>query len=319
MNTQEPKPSILSKRVLIADNNRSKYNELIAALNEAGIETFHVDHRQKIVEKAMQIQPDLILVNLFMSSGNTLPTIREVRGVLERQGTKILVVTSHQSRENIAECIRNGASDFIIEPFDSRQLLQRVRYQLQDRETYSPDDLRAEPTQVLAGFQLVYDTLRILAELKDSNKAVFEALKKIQELSVSTRVNLIMADIESPQAAVIGSSDDASLNHHLVDLEKYPEVREVLLRGSIVYIKDITTNPLTRAIKDKVKSIEIHSLLVLPVRHRGETIGTLNIRLGANGLAVSDKHLKTFYMVALALAPKVAARKLLKKMSQTTA
>jgi GAF domain-containing protein len=104
-----------------------------------------------------------------------------------------------------------------------------------------------------------------------------------------------------------------------VDLEKYPEVREVILRGSIVYIKDITSNPLTKEIKAQVKSIEINSLLVFPVRHRGETIGVLSIRLGKEGLAVSDKHLKAFYMLTLALAPKAAARKLLKKIQPQSA
>ena len=98
-----------------------------------------------------------------------------------------------------------------------------------------------------------------------------------------------------------------------VSLEKYPEVREVLLNGNIVYIKDIAANPLTKDISRQVKSIEITSILVFPIRHRAETIGTLNIRLGKDGLTVSDKHLKTFYMIALALSSKVAARRLLKR------
>jgi GAF domain-containing protein len=99
----------------------------------------------------------------------------------------------------------------------------------------------------------------------------------------------------------------------LEDLEKYPEVREVILKGSIVYIKDITQNPLTKDIKKQLKDIDMTSLLVFPVRHRQETLGTLAIRLGKDGMAISDKHLKTFYMIALCIAPKVAARKLLKK------
>ena len=76
-----------------------------------------------------------------------------------------------------------------------------------------------------------------------------------------------------------------------------------------------TANPLTKDIQKNVKTISIASLLVFPIRARGDTLGVLSIRMGADGLAVSDKHLKTFYMVALCLASKVAARKLLVRMA----
>lgn len=308
-----------SRRIMIADNNKSRFGEIMTSLQEFNIECLHVPTRQDIVQAALKYQPDLILINLFMNSSNTLSVIRELKGSLERQGTKILVITSHQSKENLMECVKSGASDFILEPFNSRQLLQRIKYQLQDRESYSPDDLRAEPTQVLAGFQLVYDSLRILSELKDPNRATYEVLKRVADLAQSPRVNLVLADMMNSQAAVIASSDDPNFDNYIVDLEKYPEVREVCLKGSIIYIKDITTNPLTKDIKAQVKSIDITSLLVFPIRHRGETLGTLSIRLGKEGMAVSDKHLKTFYMAALALGPKVAARKMLKKIEKKSA
>lgn len=196
-------------------------------------------------------------------------------------------------------------------------MLQRIRYQLQERDSYSPEDLRGEPTQVLAGFQLVYDCLRILAEVKDGHIAIHECLKKVAELSNSTRVNIVLGEIESGQAIISASSDDPKIENLNVDLEKYPEVREVLLNGSIIYIRDITANPLTKDIKQNVKTIQITSLLVFPIRYRKETLGTLNVRLGADAIDVSDKHLKTFYMVALSLASKVAAKKLLKKLQKT--
>ena len=307
-----PKRTPLSnKRVMIVDNNKSRYAELSVALQAADIEILHCDDRGSAVSNALQFQPDIVIINLFLNSGNTLSIIRELKGGLERQGTKIIVVTSHQSKDNIAECIKAGASDFVLEPFDPRLVLQRIKYQLQEREAYSPDDLRSEPTQVLAGFQLVYDTLRILSEIRETNRAIFEVLKRVAELSMSPRVNLVLADIATNSAQVIATSDDPSMENRDVDLEKYPEVREVTLKGSIVYVKDIMTNPLTKDIKASVKTIDIQSLLVFPVRHRQETLGTLSIRLGKEGLAVSDKHLKTFYMIALCIAPKVATRKLL--------
>ncbi|MBS1983840.1 MAG: response regulator [Bdellovibrionales bacterium] len=310
-------PATYKPRVLIADNSKIKFQPVMNALLESNIEVMFTPERNTIVSTASTFKPDLVLVNLFMDNSSTISVIRDLKKTLEKQAAKILVLTAHYSKDNIAECVKAGASDFILEPFDLRLLLQRIKYQLQEREIVSPEDLRSEPTQVLAGFQLTYDALKILAEVRDSNRALHEVLKRVAELSQSTRVNLILGDLESSEGRVIAASDDVTMSNKITDLEKYPEVREVLLNGSIVYIKDVNQNPLTKDIQHNVKTISITSLLVFPVRHRGETLGALSIRLGAgDGMNVSDKHLKTFYMIALALGPKVAARKLMKKLNR---
>lgn len=307
-------------RVMIVDANKSRYSEVVKALEEGSVEVLHHNERATVLEKAVRFKPDLVVMNLFLDNSSNIPLVREMKTLFEKQGLKILIVTGHRSKDNIVECMKAGASDFVIEPFDSRLLLQRIRYQLQDRTAYSPDELKAEPTQVQAGFQLLYDSLRILAEVKDAQRAIYEVLKLVAELAQATRVNVVLADIETEECTVVASSDDANLANLDVDLEKYPEVREVTLNGTIVYIKDVTQNPLTRNIANTVKSIKITSLLVFPIRHRAETLGTLTIRLGTEeSLQVSDKHLKLFYMVALGLAPKLAGRRLLKRMQKNPA
>ncbi len=311
------KPGSIALRVMFLDASRTRYAEVMTSLEEGGVEILHTNKRDEAVETALKFKPDLMVVNLFLDNASNLPIVRELKKLFEKQGLKILVVTGHHSRENILECLRAGATDFILEPFDARLLLQRIRYQLQDRTAYAPDDLKAEPTQVAAGFQMLYDALRILAEVKDPQRAIYEVLKLVADMSLATRVNVVLADIELNDCLVVASSDDPALMNLDVDLEKYPEVREVTLNGTIVYVKDITQNPLTKKIADQVKSIKITSLLVFPIRHRSETLGTLTIRLGnEEGLKVSDKHLKLFYMVALCLAPKLAGRKLLKKLQK---
>lgn len=304
----------LKPRVLIADNSQIKFQQVIASLQESNVEVRFTNDHNAVTKLATEFVPDLILINLFMATSSTLGVIRDAKKLLEKQGSKILVLTTHYSRENITESVKAGASDFILDPFDPRLLIQRIRYQLQDRQFIAPDDLRAEPTQVSAGFQMVYDSLRVLAEVKEGHRALYEVIKRVAELSQSTRVNVLIGDLEANTGTIAAASDDPQIDGKTIDLERYPEVREVLLNGSIICIKDITQNPLTRDIKNQVKSIDITSLLVFPIRHRQETIGTLNIRLGASGLDVSDKHLKTFYMIALALGPKLAGRKLLKKL-----
>ncbi len=303
--------------IAVVDPSRQRFQDLGKLLAESSFRLEFIDTKSNYVQKIIELKPELVIMNLFLNNASTLPAIKQIKEALERLNIKVLVITGHQSINNLRESIKAGADDFILEPFDTRLVLQRIRYQLQEREVYSPDDLQAESTQVLAGFTLVYEILRVLSEMKDHDKAVFETLKKVSELARASRVNVIEGDLETNKGFVSASSDDPDLKDLPVDLEKYPEVREVLLNGNIVYIKDITQNPLTKDVKAQVKSITINSILVFPVRHRNDTLGALSIRLGEKtNLDVTDKHLKTFYMVALALGPKIAARRLLKKISR---
>lgn len=301
------------RRVMIVDGNKSRLKDLIDKLEGSGVAVTQVVARNDIMSRAAGSKPEVILMNLFFDGASTMQLVRDLRTTLEKDPPRIIIMTSHYSKDNIMECIKNGASDFIIEPFESDVVLQRIKYQLQERKTIAVEELDLEPAQIAAGFQLLYDCLRILAEVKDIHISIHECLKHVSTLSNATRVNILLADLEKNQAQVMASSDDPKLDNLSVELEKYPEVREVMLNASILNIKDITQNPLTKDIKAQVKTIDIVSILVFPIRHRQETIGTLNIRLGKGGMEVSDKHLKTFYMIALSLGSKLAAKRLLKR------
>jgi DNA-binding response OmpR family regulator len=308
-------------RVLIIDASRNRFGDLIRSLNESKIAVDHIPATEAhVVERACSFNPDIIIINLFLNAKSTLSTIRELKAALKTRGTRIIVLTAHNSINNIRESVKAGADDFVLEPIDTELMLQRIRYQLQDRQFYDPEELNKAATaktssdsaEVAEGFQLVYDSLRVLSEITDHHEALTTVLSHVAKLASSNRVNLIEGDLETSQGYVAATSDDPTLKDLKINLEKYPEVREVLLNSNIVYIKDISQNPLTKGIQEQVKSIKITSLLVFPIRHRSHTLGSLNIRLAGETTA-SDRFLKTFYMVALTLGPKLAARKLLRR------
>lgn len=310
-----------SWRVIIVVNSRTRFTPLIKLMEDAQMNVEYLSpNEEHFVQKIVSLSPDIIIMNLFLNGKSTLSTIRDLKNSLAARNSKIIVLTAHNSINNIRESVKAGADDFVLEPIDANLMMQRIRYQLQDREFFRPDELknleeksRSEETfSVKKNFQLVYDSLRVLSEMTDSQTALTTVLRQVAELAESNRVNLIEGDLETNQGLVAASSDDPKLRDLSIDLEKYPEVREVLLNNNIIYIKDITQNPLTKGIQDQVKSIKITSLLVFPVRHRGQTLGSLNIRLPGES-KVSERNLKTFYMIALALGPKLAARRLLRK------
>ena len=304
-------------KVAIVDANKSRFQSLTTLLESQNLSITFIpgsSHDTTFVDTLAELAPDIILINLFLDGKSTLASIRKIKSRLAK--SKIIVLTAHNSINNIRESVKAGADDFVLDPFEPQLMLDRIRYQLQERELFSPDtfESNAETSgdSAQANVNVIYETLRILSEVTTHHEAITSVLEVIASNANSNRVNLLEGDLETNKGMVAATSDDASLEDLPIDLEKYPEVREVLLNGNIIYIKDITQNPLTKDIQDQVKSIKITSLLVFPIRHRSNTLGSLNIRL-AGGEGISERQLKTFFIIALALGPKVAAKKLLRK------
>ncbi len=316
--TAKSSAPITTKRVLIADASKNRFKEVIAALTDAEIEVDFTSEPTDFINRCQNSQPDLILINLFLGRGSSLELITKAKEITKRIGTKILVLSAHNNKENILKSMHAGATDLVMDPFEPRLLLQRIRYQLQEREAFDANDLRADPTQIHVGFQMIYDVLRIVSETKSAHTAVFRSLKVTQDTTKASRINIYIANLETDEAFVVAASDDEKLEYLKVDLEKYPEIREAYFRNQIINIKDITANPLTKEIKKEIKNVDIMSMLVLPLRHRGETVGVMSLRFGTKDkLSISERHLKSFYTIGLAMAPKVAALRLIKEQSST--
>jgi DNA-binding response OmpR family regulator len=312
--TAKPGSTISTKRVLVADSSQNRFKQVVSALSDAGIDVSFAKDSIDFINRCKNAQPDLILINLIFDGSSSIELIKQAKQLTSRVGTKILVLSAHNNKENILKSMQAGATDLVMDPFEPRLLLQRIRYQLQEREAFDANDLRADPTQIHVGFQMIYDVLRIVSETKTAHSAIFRALKVTQETTKASRINVYIANLETNEAFVVAASDDEKLEHLKVDLEKYPEIREVYFRNQVVNIKDITANPLTKEIKKEIKNVDIMSMLVLPLRHRGETVGVMSLRFGASEqLNISEKHLKAFYTIGLAMAPKVAALKLIKE------
>lgn len=313
-------------KVVIVDSSKPRFQSLLELMSAQNLNVqFLPAAKEDEVQAIADLTPDIVLINLFVEGKSTLSAIRALKAKCET--VKVIVLTAHNSINNIRETVKAGADDFVVEPLDPNIMMDRIRYQLQEKELFNPENLEESETSssesdinpafenLQSSFQLVYDCLRILSEVPQHHKALTKVLKDVGRSAHSPRVNLIEGELETSKGLVAASSDDDNLQDLDISLEKYPEVREVLLNSSIIYIRDITQNPLTADIQENVKSIKIASMLVIPIRHRSHTLGALSIRLsGEEGSReFSERQLKTYFMVALALGPKLAARKLLRK------
>lgn len=266
----------------MGDVNTGPYRQALGRFREAGWEVAAFGNAKTLIEDIQNNPPRLVVTNLVLNNGTGLQVLEATKSL---HRTKVLIVSAMAAQENIKECFRRGAVDFIITPFPPDNLYARLIYHLQEKKEIASRELTvpmvrtAKPSHSAKDvLTAIYDSLNFIAVGNNPHDTLVKLTTQMERIVPINRCSVIVADTGDTSAYVLASNDDPQLFGLKIDLGKYPEVSHVINTGLIVIVDDITKNPLTQSIKKKVKTIKISSIMVLPIRYQGETIGVFSLR-----------------------------------------
>lgn len=115
----------MAKRVLIVDDALFMRTMLRDIFIEAGWEVVSdVDNGNAAIDEYRTHQPDLVTMDLVMPNMGGIAALKKIRD--EFSEAKIIVCSALGQKKLMIEAIEAGALDFIIKPFQSRQVLDVV-------------------------------------------------------------------------------------------------------------------------------------------------------------------------------------------------
>ncbi len=113
--------------ILVAEDQQHVRSLIEYKLRNAGFIVVSAEDGKAALEKAQEIIPDLILLDVMMP----LMTGFEVLGVLRKdEKTKnipILMVTAQSKEDEVLKGLELGADDYITKPFSPNELAARVK------------------------------------------------------------------------------------------------------------------------------------------------------------------------------------------------
>ena len=89
-----------------------------------------------LVQAALELRPDVVVVDISMPELNGLEASRQLRQALP--GTRVVVLTVHEDPELAAEAFRAGAHGFVVKSSAASELLQAIRDALAGRRYLTP-------------------------------------------------------------------------------------------------------------------------------------------------------------------------------------
>ena len=113
----------MSRRVLVADDDPLMRTFIVVSIGSAAEVTEAVDGDEalKLLE---QHSFDLAIIDWDMPGTNGLDVIRTIRA--KGSQVPIVMVTAKAEREQVVQALQAGVSDYLIKPFESSVLRQKL-------------------------------------------------------------------------------------------------------------------------------------------------------------------------------------------------
>lgn len=115
------------KRVMIVDDDPDALSLMEKILTDEGFDLAKVSNATEVGLKAVQLIPDLILLDFLMPEINGFEVCKALRNNEMTRSIPIMAVTCLSKEQDIERIFSCGADEYLAKPFKVDQLLEKVR------------------------------------------------------------------------------------------------------------------------------------------------------------------------------------------------
>jgi CheY-like chemotaxis protein len=123
----------MAKKILIVEDNTNNLNLLRDILTFNGYEVVVATDGQEGVNKARELMPDLILMDIQMPCMDGMTAGAILKGDAVTKGLKIIALTSFAMRGDQEKFMAAGFDGYLSKPISTRDLPGQVRNWLEDK------------------------------------------------------------------------------------------------------------------------------------------------------------------------------------------
>ncbi|UCV21417.1 response regulator [Ferribacterium limneticum] len=111
--------------IVIADDNDMMRSILRAMLRGEEYDVVgEARNGQAAIDVVDRLKPDIVCMDVVMPEKNGIEALCEIK--VANPATEVVMVTSNSDPETVQESIMNGASGFIIKPFNAARVLDTL-------------------------------------------------------------------------------------------------------------------------------------------------------------------------------------------------
>ncbi|MER7796902.1 MtrAB system response regulator MtrA [Microbacterium sp. NPDC096154] len=129
----------MTARILVVDDDTALAEMIGIVLRTEGFDTVFCADGELAVDMWRQERPDLVLLDLMLPGKDGIEICTEIRA---ESGVPIIMLTARADTNDVVGGLEAGADDYIVKPFNPKELVARIRTRLRPTSEASNDVLR---------------------------------------------------------------------------------------------------------------------------------------------------------------------------------
>lgn len=262
----------VTQPVLVVNDDAISRHILVQTLTSAGLNAIAVGDGDAAISWLAQNEPTIILLDLVMPGTDGYSILHYVRAHPTLAPIPIVVLTALDSDEEIQRVFLEGADDYVHKPFRPTELVARIRGQLQLRESLDRLSRRERNAQT------VVELTQTLASSLEIRAILHTVVARLAQLVKVDRCSMVLVGEAHSVGFVVATSDDERLRDLTIDLQKYPEITQVLRTGETLVLRNAPNHPLLQPVSEQIAHLAFNSLALVPILHENSPHGVIFMR-----------------------------------------
>ncbi len=129
----------MNARILVVDDDTALAEMIGIVLNGEGFEPFFCADGALALEAFRATKPDLILLDLMLPGLDGIEVCSLIRA---ESGTPIIMLTARTDTTDVVKGLESGADDYMVKPFNPKELVARIRTRLRPVSNDAPANLQ---------------------------------------------------------------------------------------------------------------------------------------------------------------------------------
>ncbi|QOC26154.1 response regulator transcription factor [Microbacterium hominis] len=129
----------MTSRILVVDDDVALAEMIGIVLRTEGFEPLFCADGTVAVDVWREERPDLVLLDLMLPGMDGIEICTRIRS---ESGVPIIMLTARTDTADVVRGLESGADDYIVKPFNPKELVARIRTRLRPAAEPAGDDLR---------------------------------------------------------------------------------------------------------------------------------------------------------------------------------
>jgi two-component system, OmpR family, response regulator MtrA len=149
----------VNARILVVDDDTALAEMIGIVLRAEDFEVEHVADGSVAIDRFREVKPDLVLLDVMLPGLDGIQVCSLIRA---ESGVPIIMLTAKSDTADVVRGLESGADDYVVKPFNPKELVARVRTRLRPSLPATSDTLTIGDLDIdVAGHEVRRDGARI--------------------------------------------------------------------------------------------------------------------------------------------------------------